>query len=254
MSVRSPPANPGYDTRISSPSTSPVRPPTKTTTSAARAASSASSKGALAPGSCHVRRTSASRMRFEVLEPQVVGLPLLEVDDGALGKGAGVAGPFVDHRFAVEEQPKAVVARDGQLVTTGDGGHELARPADGEVVVRQCAVRGELAARHEVAGGRPAVPAEVDRRDRRAESRGIPCEVASLEVLAPEAVLGRARGGPQGRGVDRTAGPAGPGGLPRGPRPGRRGPSCSGPTAFADPGERRSRAGTACRSSCRAAS
>ena len=62
MSVRSPPAKPGYDTVISSPSTSPVRPPTKTTTSAARAASSASSNGSLPPGSRQARRISASRM------------------------------------------------------------------------------------------------------------------------------------------------------------------------------------------------
>ena len=62
MSVRSPPWKPGYETRISSPSTSAVRPPTKTTTSAARAAASASSKGVPAPGSRQARRTSASRM------------------------------------------------------------------------------------------------------------------------------------------------------------------------------------------------
>jgi hypothetical protein len=61
MSVRSPPAKPGYDTGISSPSTSPFSPPKKSTTSDARAASSASSSGVFAPGCFQFRRTSASR-------------------------------------------------------------------------------------------------------------------------------------------------------------------------------------------------
>jgi hypothetical protein len=201
MSVRSPPAKPGNDTCISSPSTSPVRPPTNTTASAARAASSASSNGGRAPGKLPRQPDLGVALGFEVLKLQADRLAGLERHVRAARASSRRGRPLIDHGVPVHPQPEPIVTGHGELVVARRRWNELTGPSRREIVVAHRVVRGHFAASHHIARRRSAIPLELD--------GGIgACQhwrsrhLASAEVLAAQSVNGRPGIGPQVRGVD----------------------------------------------------
>src|SRR2546428_706086 len=113
-SVRSPPANPGYETRISSPSTSPVRPPTNTTASEARAAASASSNGSFAPG----RRQPPPGHQVRGRRPAVPAEIDRRVDPRQHRRSLQLAPPEI-----LAAQPRGRVARARTEIGAVDGGN-----------------------------------------------------------------------------------------------------------------------------------